>query len=291
MRVLLIGAGGQLGTDIRHLWSQDEVVGVTHQDLDVTDTAAVQAAVEHHRPEVVVNTAAYHRVDECESQVARSFAVNAEGALNAARAAAGTGSAVVFISTDYVFDGQAGVPVTEDTPPNPLNVYGVSKLAGELLVRQANPRHLVVRSSGLYGVAGASGKGGNFVETMIRLAREGRPIKVVDDEALAQTSTADLAIALRALVASERYGLYHVANSGGQSWFRFAQMIFERLGLSPDLSPTTSREFGAAATRPPFSVLESGRLPVLGIRMRSVAEALEDYLVTKGYQVQAQPKG
>jgi dTDP-4-dehydrorhamnose reductase len=287
MKVLLIGASGQLGSDILTTWTADAVTPVTHAGLDVTNGSAVLDAVREVRPDVVVNTAAFHRVDICEIESARAFAVNAEGALNVARAAAAAGAAVVFVSTDYVFDGLTCAPYTEKCTARPRNVYGASKLAGEGLVAQANARHYIVRTSGLFGVAGASGKGGNFVETMIRLAREGKPIRVVADEALAQTSTLDLAVALRSLVESEMYGTYHVANEGGLSWFHFARMIFQALGLEPDLSPTSSREFGAKAVRPPYSVLASSRLGGLGIRMPRIDDALARYLVAKGHTVRA----
>lgn len=287
MKAVLIGARGQLGQDIIRVWRDDDVVPLNHSEVDVCDAGAVREAIEAERPDLVVNTAAYHRVDECESDVERTFAVNAEGALNVARAATAVGAPIVFVSTDYVFDGHSSAPYTERCVARPLNVYGASKLAGEMLVAQANPQHYIVRASGLFGVAGASGKGGNFIELMIRLAREGRPIRVVADEALAQTSTNDLAVAIRQIVQSDSFGIYHATNRGGLSWYHFARMIFDATGLDPDLAPTSSREFGAKAPRPAYSVLGSTRLPAIGVEMPRIEQALARYLVAKGYDLHA----
>jgi dTDP-4-dehydrorhamnose reductase len=187
------------------------------------------------------------------------------------------------MSTDYVFGGEKRAPYTEDDAPNPLNVYGVSKLAGEYFVRALCPKHFIVRTSGLYGVAGSSGKGGNFVETMIRLAKEGKPIRVVTDQVLTPTYTRDLAHKIKELLQTEAYGVYHITNSGQCSWYEFAAKIFELLSLKPDFGPTTSAEFGAKAKRPAYSVLAHGRLAQLGLDdLRSWPEALAAYLEEKG---------
>jgi dTDP-4-dehydrorhamnose reductase len=164
-------------------------------------------------------------------------------------------------------------------------VYGRSKLAGERLVHAASPTHVVVRSSGLYGVAGSAGKGGNFVETMLRLAREGKDIRVVDDQVLAPTYTADLAEAIARLIAARPAGgIYHLTNAGACSWFEFARRIFELCRLAPDLAPTTSAEYNAPAPRPPYSVLANTRAAALGLpALRAWPEALEAYLRAKGH--------
>jgi dTDP-4-dehydrorhamnose reductase len=283
LRALLIGANGQLGHDLRDIW-HGELAAFGHQQLDVTDRERTFEIVLSERPEIVINTAAYHRVDECESQVERSFAVNATGAKNVADAAREAGAAVMFVSTDYVFDGEKRSPYVEDDQARPLSVYGTSKLAGEHLVRQANPKHFVVRSSSLFGVAGASGKGGNFVETMLNKARAGDALRVVDDQVSVPTFTHDLAEKLQELAATERYGLYHVTNGGETSWHDFAAKIFELAGLRPSLTRISAAELNAAARRPAYSVMENRALREAGVApARPWQAALEDYLGRKGY--------
>jgi len=283
MRALLIGSKGQLGSDLRRVWSGD-LIALSHEELDVCDREQAASVIARERPELVINCAAYHRVDECETQVERSFQVNGVGAKYVADAAREAGAAVMWISTDYVFDGEKDAPYLETDLPRPLSVYGTSKLAGEHLVRQSNPKHYVVRSSSLFGVAGASGKGGNFVETMINKAKEGQPLRVVADQTSSPTMTYDLAQKLQELAATERYGLYHVTNSGQVSWHDFASKIFELCGLSPSMTPISTDELNAPARRPRFSVMENVALRAAGIEQaRPWEEALEAYLREKGH--------
>lgn len=283
-RTLLLAAGSQLGHDILRTWPEGSVIPLTHAQCDVTNSQHVRDAIAAHRPALVVNLAASHRVDELERDPAEALRVNAQGAWLVASAAAAAGAAVLWVSTDYVFSGAAGAPYREGDRTEPLNVYGVSKAAGERLVALANPRHLIVRSSGLYGVAGASGKGGNFVETMLRLARAGRPLRVVDDQVLGPTSTLDLARAIFILATAEVHGIVHVTNAGAISWHDFAARIFARCGLRADLTPVRSEEYGAPARRPPYSVLANERLSALGLPpLRGIDEALTDYLRAKGH--------
>jgi len=283
--IVLTGATGQLGTDLVTALAGRKVVALAHQALDVTDATAVERALDDAAPAVVLNTAAWHRVDDIERDPAPAFTVNAVAVHHLARACARRGVRLVHFSTDYVFGGGGPGPHTEDARPAPLSAYGASKLAGEHLVQQASPRHLVVRSAGLYGMAGSSGKGGNFVETMLRLARDGKPIRVVDDQVLTPTYTADLAEAVaRLLAANPPGGVYHLTNAGACSWFAFARRIFDLVGLTPDLQPTTSAAFGAPAPRPPNSVLADTRLAALGIPpLRPWPEALAAYLTAKGH--------
>ena len=286
MRVLVLGGRGQLATDIRRLWTRHEVLPLTHDECDVTDGAAVLREIRASRPDVVLNCAAYHRVDDCEGAGATAaLAVNVLGARNVADACREHDAVCLFMSTDYVFEGRASEPYREDHPPAPLSIYGISKAAGEQAVRYACPRHYVVRSSGLYGVAGASGKGGNFVETMLRLAREGETIRVVDDQTLAPTSTADLAPALEALVETEAFGTYHLTNAGACTWSEFADAIFGLAGVEADLQPTTTEAYGAPARRPRYSVLANERIKDVDIQQpRPWREALAAYLVDKGHR-------
>jgi dTDP-4-dehydrorhamnose reductase len=282
--ILLIGANGQLGSDIVRTWADVALVPLTHADIDVTDRAATIDAVASRRPDLVVNTAAFHQVDVCETEPERAFAVNAVGAMNVADACREADAALMHLSTDYVFSGTAGRPYEEADPPDALNVYGVSKAAGEQLVRARLGRHYIVRTSGLYGVAGASGKGGNFVERMLQLCRDGNDINVVDDQRLSPTATADLARKLRELAASGRYGTYHVTNAGDCSWYEFARAIFELAGAEAKLSPTTTAAFAAKAVRPAYSALANSALAAAGIApLRPWREALRDYLVAKGH--------
>ena len=283
MRTLLIGSGGQLGHDLRRVWS-GELIALSHQEIDVSDREQVLAVIGKEKPDLVINAAAYHRVDEIEEELARAFAVNAIGAKHVADAARQIDAAVLWISTDYVFDGEKGSAYVESDLPCPLNAYGASKLAGEQLVRQSNPRHFVVRSSSLFGLAGASGKGGNFVETMLRKARAGDELRVVDDQVASPTCTLDLARKLQELAQTERYGLYHVTNSGQTSWYGFAAKIFELAGLEPSLTPISSNELSAPARRPRCSVLANRALEGAGVApARSWEEALADYLQEKGH--------
>jgi dTDP-4-dehydrorhamnose reductase len=232
----------------------------------------------------VINTSAFHKVDVCEDEPAASFAVNSTGAYNLARLAAELDFTLVHFSSDYVFDGGARAPYAEDDLANPISVYGTSKLAGENLVRAFCPRHFVIRSTGLYGVAGASGKGGNFVETMIRLGTAG-PVRVVDDQVMTPTATADLARAVAALLAAEpgvAYGLYHVTSAGQCSWHFFAKTIFELCGMNVDLTPISTAQSGSKARRPAFSVLGHGKWKAAGFaELRPWREALTDYLRAK----------
>jgi dTDP-4-dehydrorhamnose reductase len=284
MKVLLIGANGQLGTDVRDAWSHHDIIPTTHADLDVCDRAGVLSAIGGAKPDVVLNTSAFHNVDVCEDEPEKAFAVNAVGPLNLADACREHAAILVHLSTDYVFSGRAGRPYKEADPPDPANVYGVTKAAGEQLIRQRLERHFIVRGSGLFGVAGAAGKGGNFVETMLRLAREGKPISVVADQTLSPTSTADLAAKLLDVVASGRFGTFHVTGSGETSWHDFAAEIFSQCGLAPQLSATTTVALGARAPRPEYSVLANDALAAAGIGpMRHWREGLRAYLERKGH--------
>ncbi len=283
MRTLLIGSKGQLGSDLIDVWN-GELVPFSHSEFDVTNREQAHEIIARERPDLVINTAAYVRVDDCETNGDLAFDVNARGAKNVADAAREVDAAVMFISTDYVYDGEKGSAYVEDDLPRPLSVYGTSKLAGEHFVRQSNPKHYIVRSSSLFGVAGASGKGGNFVETMIRKAQAGDPLRVVDDQVSSPTFTADLAGKLQELAGTGRYGLYHITNTGSTSWFGFAAKIFELMGLEPSLTPISSDELGAPAQRPAFSVLENRALAQAGLeKLRSWEEALGAYLKAKGY--------
>lgn len=285
MRIAVIGANGQLGSDLVPVLTGagHEVVGLAHAQVEVSEQDAVRSALGTVEPDLVINTAAYHKVDEVEDNPDKAFAVNATGARNVAIVCKDLNAVLCYISTDYVFSGRKGSPYVETDPADPVNVYGVSKAAGEMLVRYTWPKHFIVRTSGLYGHAGSSGKGGNFVETMLRLAREGRPIRVVNDQTLTPTSTQALASQIASLIETDNYGTFHATCQGECTWFDFASAVFRLTGVSPELSTQTTTESGAKAWRPPYSVLENSALEALGIDgMPHWERALEGYLEHRG---------
>jgi dTDP-4-dehydrorhamnose reductase len=281
MKIAVIGVNGQLGTDLRRTLSPENVVPLTHGDLDVSNSEQVNQVLASTSPNVVINTAAFHKVEECETQPGISFAVNATGPRNLALACRRINAVLVHFSTDYVFDGGRRQPYTEVDLPHPLNVYGVSKLAGEGMVSLSWSRHFIIRTCGLYGVAGSRGKGGNFVETMLRKAGEGAPIRVVVDQVLTPTFTGDLAAVVSQLIRTQAYGLYHVSAEGECSWYEFASKVFELEHLKVDLKPVNTAEFPSPVQRPAYSVLSKQKLQGLGIRMRTWQEGLESYLAAR----------
>ena len=284
MKVVIIGSTGQLGQDLLRVFG-DDAQGLNHQDLDVTDSVGALKELQELRPDWVINTAAYHRVDECEVNPSQSLAVNALGAYNVARAAAAVGAGVVFFSTDYVFSGQhrhRHTPYVEHDGPKPINVYGASKLAGEQLVMLSSPRHLVVRTTGLYGVP-PSRRGLKFPDMILNKARTEGQVTVVTDQVLSPTFTADLAAVVKQLVEREANGLFHLTNSGECSWFEFAREIVELARLRVRMEPIWSEMAEQRVRRPCYSALASVRLAKVGVKpMRPWKEALKDYLCQKG---------
>lgn len=279
MKIILIGASGQLGADLAKALAGHELLAPPRRSLDLVQFDRVRRFLQSERPRVVINTAAFHRVDDCESRVSTALEVNGAAVHNLALAARDAGAALVHYSTDYVFDGAAGRPYREGDMARPLNVYGVSKLAGEHLLESVWEKHFLIRTCGLYGRAGSRGKGGNFVETMIRKAAGNEPIRVVDDQRLTPTSTRELAGATAALIETSHYGLFHVTSKGSCTWYEFAGEIFRLLGLKPDLAPTTSGAFSAAARRPAYSVLANHHLEELGMdSLKHWKDALREYL-------------
>ncbi len=285
MKILIIGADGQLGTDLCKVIPKKEQVPLTIQDIDITDREKTFQVIKKHSPDVIINTAAYHNVDKCEDEPALAFAVNAEGVKHVAEACREAKAVLVHISTDYVFDGEKGSPYVETDPPNPLSVYAKSKYTGEQNVKEVLEKHFIVRSTGLYGVAGCLGKGGtNFVEGMLKRAETQPELKVVTDEVLSPTYTLDLAGKINQLVRTKHFGLYHIVNHGECSWYEFASMIFDLLGRRVTIQKATSSEFKTKARRPKYSVLRNANLEKIGLDdMRPWQEALKAYLVEKGH--------
>jgi dTDP-4-dehydrorhamnose reductase len=265
VRLLAFGGWGQLGTELaRAAEGRHELIRPTRDEADVTDRRAVEAAVRAAAPDSVLNAAAFHKVERCQEDPATAMAVNAAGATHVARAAHEAGARAVFVSSDYVFDGEKGIGYTEDDPTSPVNLYGVSKAAGERAVRIASPDSLVVRVSGLFGHAGSSGKGGNFIETVLSKATADEPLSVVDDQRLSPTAAADAAGRLLDLLERRApAGTYHLANRGSCSWFELAEAVLELSGLEAALRPRATDQ--TEVRRPRCSILADTRTGPLGL--------------------------
>lgn len=280
MKCAVLGAAGQLGRDLCPRLP-GQVSALTRQQADLTCPETLEATLGGLRPDVVLNCAAYNFVDRAEAEPEAAFAVNAWGVRALAELCRRLDCILVHFSSDYVFglDEARRTPYTEADAPGPVSVYGLSKLSGEYLVRALCPRHFVIRTCGLYGVWGSGGKGGNFVETMLRLAAQGKPLRVVADQLCTPSFTADIAAATADLLATERYGLYHLTNAGCCSWHEFARAIFELAAVQADLSPINSREYGAPARRPGYSVLGTAAYQALPRPpLRPWRQALAAYL-------------
>lgn len=285
-RVAVLGGTGQLGSDVVEVLSQSpsyQVTPFSREQLDVTDREKVTESLVPGF-DVVINCAAFTRVDDCEDQPASALLVNAQGAFEVARACGRTGALCVFISTDHVFDGEKGGSYFESDPVGPVNVYGASKLAGEFLVRQTAARWLILRIASVFGKKGSRGKGGNFVETILSKARSGSPLQVVNDIWMSPTYTMDMAHALDGLIQMDAGGLYHASNTGRCTWFEFAKEAVRLVGLDAKIEPVSSSSYPTKACRPKNSSLASNRL--MGVLRRSIRpwpEALKAYLIEKTY--------
>ena len=287
MKVLVTGANGQLGTDLCEVLRDFELIPLTHKDIEISDMSSVKQAFSKYKPEIIINTAAYVRVDDCEDEKNKAFGVNALGARNVAVVAQELGARLIYISTDYVFGGEnepRTIPYNEFDVPAPLNTYGKSMLAGENFVQHLCHRHFVVRTSGLFGVTGSRGKAGNFVETMLRLAKERGELRVVNDQVLSPTYTKDLARKIAQLMTTDYYGIFHIINRGACSWYEFTTEILKLAGVVTPVVPITSGQYPQKARRPRYSVLANYHLRLLGMDdMRPWQEALKDYLVARGH--------
>ncbi|NQV28151.1 MAG: dTDP-4-dehydrorhamnose reductase [Rhodopirellula sp.] len=299
MTTAVIGASGQLGTDLPKFLGGD-VVPISHAEIELTDTNSINTCLNHIQPGVVINTAAYNLVDKAEDAVDDAVTVNALGPARLARWCEDHNATLVHFSTDYVFGNSqerlsrerlAGKsapppgsdPWTEADLPIPASVYAASKFSGENLVRAICSRHFVIRTCGLYGVAATMGAGkGNFVETMLRLGQERDELAVVNDQHCTPTSTRDLAQATAELIKTDKFGLYHATNSGATTWHDLAAEIFRRAGIDVKLRPITTAEFGAKASRPAYSVLNCQKLQAaIGRPMPVWQEALAQYLIDR----------
>ena len=285
MRIAVIGANGQLGHDVVRAFAEqrDEVRALTHEDIELSSMESVAACLRATRAEVVVNTAAMHNVESCEQQPGRAQEVNVVGARNLATATRDLGSVLIHVSTDYVFDGAKDTPYVESDEARPLNVYGRTKLEGEQFVQDINPKRFVLRTAALYGSHPCRAKGGqNFVDLMLRLARERGRVRVVDNEFTSPTATADLARQIASLSRSDAYGLYHATAEGSCSWYEFAREIFRMAEVPVTLEVASPNEFPAKVPRPEYSVLENRKLKSQNLNLfRPWQDGLHAYLSEK----------
>lgn len=277
MRVLVTGSRGQLGTELikqfNSLKGRPALIETDLHNLDIANQKEVLSMLTSEKPNVIINCAAYTNVDKCESDEFNAFKVNAIGAQNLSIGANKIRASIVQISTDYVFDGLGNTPKREYDETNPLSCYGKSKAFGEKLVREANPRHYILRTAWLYG------DGNNFVKTMLRLAKEQKNISVVNDQYGSPTSTKDLATAIINLINTEHYGTYHATCEGECSWYDFAYKIFKLKGMDINLNSITTEELNRPAQRPKYAVLDNFMLKLIGMNsFRNWEEALIDYI-------------
>ncbi|MFP7226144.1 dTDP-4-dehydrorhamnose reductase [Priestia filamentosa] len=256
-RILITGANGQLGKELVELLSSKEfdVYGCSRDDMDITNSEQVQEVINRINPEVIVHCAAHTKVDVAESEPEEAYSINAYGTRNVAVAAEKVGAKLVYVSTDYVFDGSGIEPYLEFSPTSPLGVYGKSKLAGEEFVKHLHSKFFIVRTSWVYGKYG-----NNFVKTMLKLGAEKDELSIVADQIGSPTYTVDLAQSILEMMETEKYGVYHFSNSGSCSWYEFAQAIFEEASLKVRITPCTTSEFPRPAQRPKYSVLNHSSL-------------------------------
>jgi dTDP-4-dehydrorhamnose reductase len=279
-KVLILGAQGMLGHDLLRVFAKGhKVIGLDKENVDITRQGATRRAIKEISPTVVINAAGYTDVDGCEKKMHKAFVINAEGAKNVAKGCRDIGAKLVYISTDYIFNGEKKSPYREDDPPDPLNIYGESKLMGERYVEEFSNDYLIVRTQWLFGRHGR-----NFVETILALAAERDSIEVVHDQQGSPTYTADLSKAIAALIRKDLEGTFHVSNSGSCSWYDFALEIVQLAGIAgAEILPISTAELNRPAKRPRYSVFNRQRLQQeAGIEMRPWQEALRDYFYNRG---------
>lgn len=266
-RVAIFGSGGQLGVELCREFEQRgwTLIRFDRQSLDITDSGLVESALANADPQVVINSAAYNQVDLAEREPQAAFNANALGVRNLAMACRQTDARLVHFSTDYVFDGRKGAPYVETDATHPLGAYAVSKLAGELYAQAYLDDPLIIRVSGVFGPGGLYTPRGNFVELMLRMARSGTPIRVVEDHVASPTYAPAIASRTADLVAKGSTGLFHLGGGEPISWYKYARLIFDLAGVKPELKPTNEREYRTAAKRPAYSALSNEKINGQGI--------------------------
>jgi dTDP-4-dehydrorhamnose reductase len=282
MKLLVTGAAGMLGHDVMLAAANagHQVVGFGHAELDIADESAVQTKVEAERPDVLINCAAWTDVDGAEEAEEEATRINGPGAANVARAAAAVDASVVYVGSDYVFDGSKGAPYVETDQTAPLSAYGRSKFAGEEATRNANKRHFIVRSAWLFGTGGP-----NFVETMLRLASDHGEVLVVRDQVGSPTYTWHLAYGIVRLIEGVEFGIHHMAAAGACSWYEFAREIFEQANVECKVMSATTEMLGRPAPRPAYSALVSQREHA--IELPSWQDGLAAYLSQRRAEIEA----
>ena len=291
-RAAIFGCGGQLGVELTAEFRNRgyEVAGLDRSRVDITNAALVERTLAEIDPALVVNAAAYNQVDVAEQEPVAAYQVNALAVRNLAVACRQVDAQMVHFSTDYVFDGQAGRSYREEDATRPLGAYAVSKLAGELYAGAYLDRFLIVRTSGVFGPGGLSTARGNFVELMLRLAAEDRPIRVVEDHVASPTFAPALAARTADLVEKGAQGIFHVGGGSPISWFDWAVKIFEAAGVNPRLKATNEREFRTAARRPKYSALSNSKMEAQGIApMPSLDQAIRLYLAVRAQKLSLSP--
>ncbi len=282
--MVVFGAFGQLGVELCSELERRgyEVRGFERSRLDICDGEKVERTLAEIDPWAVFNSAAYNQVDVAEREPVAAYEANALGVRNIALACRQNDARLIHFSTDYVFDGKLGRPYLETDPTHPLGAYAVSKLAGELYVQAYLERPIVIRTSGVFGPGGLRTARSNFPELMLRLAREGKPIRVVEDHIASPTYAPALASRSIDVLERDLDGIFHIGGGQPVSWFEFARLIFDKAGIAANLTPTNEREYRTLANRPKFSALENARLRVHGIApMPSLEEALGAYFVAR----------
>ena len=275
MKILITGAFGMLGSDLRETLNNHELIVTGSKDLDITDQKKVIEFISEKSPEIVINAAAYTAVDNCETNYNDAYAVNALGPKNLAIACNKINIPLIHISTDYVFDGNKREPLKEEDNLGPKTVYGKTKLEGEKFVQENTKKFFILRTAWLYGIHGK-----NFVQTMLNLSKKNKELKVVNDQIGSPTYSKDLAIAIGELLNSDKYGIYHLTNKGEVSWYEFAKKIFELSNINIIVKPVTTEEFPRPAPRPHYSVLSNQKWNDAGFTpMRNYVDALKEYLL------------
>ncbi|MBI1910231.1 MAG: dTDP-4-dehydrorhamnose reductase [Deltaproteobacteria bacterium] len=295
MKILLLGANGQLGTDIRKVFEASgrnlELLPVTRKDLDVSKTNTIRPFLEKVGFQALINCTSYHKTDELESHAMEAFTINAHAVKEMAESCEQKKARFIHISTDYVFDGLSTRPYVETDPTAPLNIYGSSKGMGEQLALHYCPQTFILRVASLFGTAGSSGKGGNFVETMIRIGKEKKELDVVNDITMSPTATAEVAKMISSLLEKEASpGIYHAVNSGQATWYEFAKQIIKKAGIRATVKPSTSttsrgdssKEYPTKALRPKYSVLNNSKVASCVGTIPHWSESLDLYLRERG---------
>lgn len=287
-RIAVIGADGQLGTDLISSLrnTPHKLLPLTHKDIEITKKESIEQALKSFQPDTIINTAAYTRVDDAESDAQTCFLINTLGTKNLVDFCRNKKIVFVFYSTDYVFgqDKKRHIPYKEADTPGPINTYGISKMAGEEYIKAFLSSYFIIRTTGLFGIAGSSGKGYNFVELMLRLAKERDEVTVVADQVSSPTYTKELALQSLELLKTKKFGAYHITSQGSCSWFEFAQEIFKLTNNKVHLKPVTKKTWITPALRPHYSALGNTKIKKIGIyHMSSWKKALHLYLKEKGH--------